>query len=172
MGLDKLLDFILQFLADILPWHVTKVYEQSVMLRFGRVHRVVGPGICWKIPFVDRPEVNVTVTTTIATPVQTLYTSDEKMVTVAAVVKYSIKDVVKYVTTIYDEADAISDLAQGQIMQAVNGTTMYDCRDLNTMSQAMTKRLRAEVRKYGIDVETITLTNLVETRNYRVFKDE
>ncbi len=171
MGFEKLIDFLFEFLADILPFHVVKVFEKCVVLRFGKIYSIREAGIHLKIPFADNPICIVCVTTTIETPVQTLLTKDLKAVSVKSVIKYSVPDVRLYTETIYDATDAIEDIAQGLIMTAVNGANYSECYDTTTLSNTLTKRLRNEVKKNGIYIEQQTITNFIETRNYRLFKD-
>lgn len=171
MGLEKLIDFIFEFITDILPFYVVKVYEKAVVLRFGKVHKIKGQGVWFKIPFVDNPVTYTVVTTTIETPVQTLVTNDDKDVSIKAVVKYNINDVEIHTTSIYDAADAISDITQGHIMNECNNMTYNECRDTLSLSNIITKKVRNEVKRYGIYIEQITLTNFIKTRNIRLFNE-
>lgn len=172
MGIEKIVDIILSFLNDILPFFVVKTWQESVVLRFGKVHRMRGPGIYLKIPFVDEPLNTAIVTTTIETPAQTLVTSDGQDVTLRSVIKYRISDVVAYTTEIYDATDAVMDFTQGSIMREVNTHTYDECRAVEAVSATITKKVRSEVKKYGIYIEQITLTNFIRTRNFRIFKDD
>lgn len=171
MGLEKLIDIIFEFILDILPCFIVKEWEKAVVLRNGKLHRVREKGIYWKFPFFEEPLKYVVVTTTMETPVQTLITSDDQDVTIKAVVKYSLNDVVAHTTQIYDAADAIVDSCQAVIMWEVNSHTYAECRDTSEMSHTITKKARAEVKRYGVYIEQITLTNFIKTRNFRIFKD-
>lgn len=171
MGIERIIDFILQFITDFLPFFVVDVYERSVVLRFGKVHRIKDGGFWWKIPFADKPVTYTVVTTTIETPVQSLVTKDDKEVSIKAVVKYNINDVETHTTSIYDATDAIVDLTQGHIMNECNNLTYDECRDTLSLSASITKKVRNEVKRYGIYIEQITLTNFIKTRNIRLFNE-
>lgn len=170
-GIDKLVDVALEFLGDVLPWKIVNMYDEAVLLRFGKTYKVLKPGFHWKIPFVDNPMVVTVVTSTLSIPVQSVITNDQKEVAVKAVVKYSIKDVVAYSENIYDAKDAISDLTQGFIAEVVNSKSWEECRDTKKLSQNITTRVRAGVKKYGIDVEAVTITDFVKTPSFRMFGD-
>jgi regulator of protease activity HflC (stomatin/prohibitin superfamily) len=172
MGLEKIIDFILQFLNDFLPFFITKEWQQTVVLRFGVIHRVKSKGIHFKIPFADEPVTYSVITTTMATSNQTIVTSDDKEVTIKAVIKYNIEDVLIHTKGIYDATDALIDITEGHIMNQVNIHTYEECRDTLTLSNEVAKKVRNEVKRYGVAIETITLTNFVKTGNYRLFKDE
>ncbi len=171
MGLEKIIDFILQFLSDFLPFFTTNEWQQTVVLRFGKVHRVKKKGFHFKIPFFDEPLHYSVITTTMETRPQTIVTKDNIEVTIQTVIKYSISDVEKHVITIYDAVDAIIDITQGHAMNQVNDHTYDECRDTLSLSNEITKKVRNEVKRYGVDIEQITLTNFVKTRNFRLFNE-
>jgi len=171
MGIEKIIDFIFQFLNDFLPFFIVKDWEKSVVLRFGKVNRVRASGAHWKIPFAEEPITYSVVTTTMETPVQTLVTQDGQDVTAKAVVKYSLSDVVAHTIQIYDATDAIVDITQGHIMNEINTHSYDECRDTLSLSNTITKRVRNEVKRYGVYIEQITLTNFIKTTNFRLFQD-
>jgi regulator of protease activity HflC (stomatin/prohibitin superfamily) len=171
MGFEKIIDFILQFLKDFLPFFVVKQYEKAVVYRFGKVHKIRGEGFWLKIPFVDDPTHYIYITTTLETPIQTLMTKDNKGITVKTIIKYNLFDVELHSTTIYDAVDALSDITQGHIMHEANSLTYEECKDTAQLGNTIAKKVRSDVKKYGITIEQITLTNFIETRNYRLFND-
>lgn len=171
MGFEKIIDFLLSLIEDILPCFTVKAWQETAVLRFGRYHRSKGPGLYWKFPFFDNPVPYSVVTTTITTKAQTVLTKDGKSITIRQVIKYKIIDVKLMTTEIYDADDAILDLAQGLTMNQVNGMTFSECANVVSISNDLTKKLRNEVKKYGIYIEQQTITDFIETRNYRLFND-
>lgn len=171
MGLEKIIDFIIEFIADFMPFFVVAEFEKTVVLRFGIIHRTKDKGFHWKIPFADNPMSYTVVTTTMETPVQSLVTKDNIGVSIKAVIKYYISDVVIHTTSIYDAADAISDITQGHIANEVSCLTYEECRDTTTLGNTIAKKARAEVKRYGIYIEQVTLTNFIKTHNVRLFND-
>lgn len=171
MGLEKIIDFILQFLKDFLPFFVVKQYEKAVVYRFGKVYSLRDEGFWLKIPFADDPEHHIYLTTTMQTPVQSVITKDGKSVSVKSVIKYHLFDVELYATSIYDTADALSDITQGHIMLAINSSNYEDCRDVAELGNTISKKVRADAKRNGIGVEQVTLTDFIETRNYRLFNE-
>ena len=179
MGFDKLIDFVINFIADFLPVFVVKAWQKSVVLRSGKLrykilwafkyNPIKGPGIYLKVPFLWDPVTHDVVTTTTTTTPQTVKTKDGKSVTVQLTIKYNISDVEAYTTTIYDAEDAILDIAKGEAMRLINDTDLADCSDITSLSNDITKQLKNKVKKYGIQIEQATLTDFIETRNYRLF---
>lgn len=171
MGLDKIIEFLLGLISDLMPFYVVNVYEKTVVLRGGKIHRVKDQGFYWKIPFLDNPVSYMIATTTMETPVQSLITKDGRSVSIKTIIKYYLSDVELHTTAIYDATDAVSDLTQGHVMSETNSLNYEECRDTAALGNTITKKVRNEVKRYGIYIEQITLTNFIETRNYRLFNE-
>lgn len=171
LGIEKIVDLILDFLWDLLPFYVVNEWQQVVVLRFGKLHRVRAKGIHWIIPYVEEAVTYNTITTTMETSAQTIVTIDGVEITTQSVIKYSIDDVVKYTTEIYDAIDAIIDITQGHVANQVNTHTYEECRDTAALSNEIAKKVRNEVKRYGVAIEAVTLVNFVKTRNYRLFNE-
>jgi regulator of protease activity HflC (stomatin/prohibitin superfamily) len=45
---DKLIDLVVTFIHDILPFKIVDQWEAGVHLKTGKFHRVVSPGLNWK----------------------------------------------------------------------------------------------------------------------------
>ena len=52
--LDKLVDLLVRFGMDMLPFVIVEQWNGSVQLRFGKFIKVLYPGIHFKIPFLIR----------------------------------------------------------------------------------------------------------------------
>lgn len=167
---DKLIDFLLNFLYDILPVFFVKQYDNGVVLRAGKFHRVVTPGPVFKIPFIDKVETQTIVTTTLSVPTQSVITKDKKQLVVKAVVKYKISDVQLFMLTVYDAQDAIADTTQAIIKAQVATKEFDECSD-NEFDNTITKKLRNEVKHWGIEIEKVTLTDIGQIKSLRLFNE-
>lgn len=167
--LDKLLELFLQFGTLVAPCAVVRVYERGVVLRFGRCHRVLEPGIHWKWPLAeDVTEIN-TVVTTMRLPPQTLTTNDDVSVVVSAIVKYQITDPVKYLSEIWDAGDVLGDTTMGAIRQAIGNMT-YQQLMAESPEKLVIAYVRNEVNQYGFKIYRITFTDLAKVRSYRLIQ--
>lgn len=181
MGLDKLIEFLFGVLDDLLPWFITDEYQETVVLRAGRIRRkflwifnynpIKGKGFHLKFPFIDKPQTYTVVSTTEKTEPQTILTKDMVSVTVKAIIKYDIDDVEAVLTAIYDSINALQDITQGHIANEINKLTYQECSNTAELSNTITKKVRNDAKKYGINVLQITLTNFVQTRNYRLYNE-
>ncbi len=167
---DKLIDFMLNMLYDILPVWFVKQYDNGIFLRMGKFVRVVKPGVVWKIPFIDKIETQTIVTTTLSVPTQSVLTLDKKALVVKGVVKYKIVDVEKFMLTVYDAQDAIADTTQSIIKTQIAEKNFEECVS-NEFDNTITKKLRNEVKHWGIDIDKVTLTDIGQIKSLRLFNE-
>lgn len=168
--LDRLIDFLLNVLEDVLPVYFVKQYDNGILLRMGKFVRVVKPGVVYKIPFIDKIETSTVVTTTLSVPTQSVITLDRKNLVVKAVVKYKISDVELFLLNVYDAADAISDITQAIVKEQISSKTFDECIQ-NDFDNTVTKKLRVEVKKWGIEVDRVTLTDIGQIKSLRLFNE-
>ena len=164
---DRLLDFILETWERVIPIVVVDEYQKAVILRMGKFKEVLEPGWHWKIPFADNPILQHTIVTTMGTSAQSLVTQDRREVTVESIVKYNIEDIKKYCLEIFDATDAIQDITQAVIKQNIMQKTLEDCYNPE-LDNIITKKVRSEVRKYGINIHQVTLTTLGQIKSFRL----
>lgn len=164
---ERLIDLLVQAWANVTPVFVVDAYETAAVLRFGRYHRACGPGLHWKIPFVDRVIEVITCTTTMRLPPQTLTTADGKQIVVTAIIRYNVRDVEPFVTIIYDQQDALCDVTMGAIREAVRQATFADLAAQPPEKEIATA-VRRKVSRYGFDVEAVTFSDLAAIRSFRL----
>jgi regulator of protease activity HflC (stomatin/prohibitin superfamily) len=102
---------------------------------------------------------------------QTLVTSDGRTFTVAGMIVYEIKDVVKIVAHTFDPDDTIRDIA----LTAIHDACIQHSGDslmAGARSGSLDREMRAEAKKYlepyGVNVLKLTLTDLAPCRVYRL----
>jgi regulator of protease activity HflC (stomatin/prohibitin superfamily) len=166
--LDKLLDFIIAFINDILPWKIVDQWEQGVQLRFGKFNRVVYPGLNWKIPFFDQVWVVPVITQTVNLKPQTVTTLDEKSVVLSSIVRYHIEDVEKFLLGVMHANDVLVDTTQGIIRDMVETTNWSD---LNDLTNYVLPIVNEQVEKWGIKVQLISFPDLGMITTYRIISD-
>lgn len=167
---DRLIDLISNWLEKLLPFFIVMEYEEAVMLRFGKFHKVAKPGFHFRIPFVDEPMTNHVVVTTLSLPPQSLYTKDKQNIVVKGVIKYRIADVKTFLLEVYDAQDAISDMTQSIIKNVIMDKTMDECIDTE-IDNTLAKKARVEARKWGVEIQQVTLTDLAPIRSFRLIND-
>lgn len=167
---DKLIELITNWIEQILPVFIVRQYEMAVVLRNGKYKKTYHPGIYYKIPFFDEVIAQHVVVTTLSLPPQSLYTKDKQNIVVKGLVKYRIADVKTFLLEVYDAQDAISDMTQSIIKNIVMDKTLDECVD-SEIDNTLSKKARVEAKKWGVDIQQVTLTDLAPIRSFRIIND-
>jgi len=167
---DKLVELIIQWIEQLLPIVIIPSYEEGVRLSFGKFKKVLHPGIHFKIPFFDEILRQHVVVTTISLPAQSLYTIDKQNFVVKGVIKYKISDVKTFLLEVYDAKDALSDMTMSIIKNIVISIPAEKCIDPE-LDSLLTKKARVEAKKWGVDIQQVTLTDVAPIRSFRLIND-
>lgn len=166
---DWLYDLISQFWESFTPVVIIRTYENAVHLRVGKYHRSIEqPGLYWKVPFFDEILSETVVPTTMAITPQSLVTKDGKSVVLKTIVKYEIHDIKTFLLSVYGANDAISDIIQGITKKVVEDRAFIDCM---SMDEEITASAKKEIRKWGVRILNVTVTNFSEMRSIRLLMD-
>lgn len=167
---DKLVEILINWIEQILPVVIIPSYEKGVQLRFGNFKKVLEPGIHFKIPFGDEIIHQHVVVTTLSLPAQSLYTLDKQNFVVKGVVKYKISDVKTFLLEVYDAKDALSDMTMSIVKNIIISIPAEKCIDPE-LDNLLTKKARVEAKKWGVDIQQVTLTDVAPIRSYRLIND-
>ena len=167
---DKLIEIISHFWLQIIPVFIVRDYEEAVLLRFGKFKKLIKPGLHFKFPFIDEVIEQHMVVTTLSLDAQSLYTKDKQNIVVKGLIKYRIADVKTFLLEVYDAQDALSDMSQSIIKNVIMSMTLEECTD-SELDNTLTKKVRVEARKWGVEVQQVTLTDLAPIRSFRLIND-
>ena len=167
---DKLIDLIIHWFNYITPAVIIPNYEEAVLLRNGHFKKVLGPGFHVKLPIFDEVITQHVVVTTLSLSAQSLYTKDKQNIVVKGVIKYRIADVKTFLLEVFDAQDALSDMTQSIIKNIIISSSLEQCIDPE-MDNVLTKKVRAEARKWGVDIQQVTLTDIAPIRSFRIIND-
>jgi modulator of FtsH protease HflK len=171
MFLERLLDLIVAAWDRMAPFVVVEAWENVAILRWGRYVRTLTPGFHWKWPLVEDSYGTVVTITTTRLPHQTVTTSDGKIITCAAIIRYSIRDIRPYYTEITDQKDVLIDTAMGAVRQAIREATLEQ-----TLSEPPERRvlelMRRNLNEYGFKIHAVTFSTLAHMRTLRLIIGE
>lgn len=167
---DRLIDVITEWWAYLMPAIIIPNYEEAVLLRNGKFIKVLGPGFHVKLPIFDEVISQHVVVTTLSLPAQSLYTQDKQNIVVKGVIKYKISDVKIFLLEVFDAQDALADMTQSIIKNIIITTPLEQCLDLE-LDNLLTKKVRVEAKKWGVDIQQVTLTDIAPIRSYRIIND-
>lgn len=101
-----------------------KEAEAAVVMRFGEFSGLVGPGLRWNPPLIDRV-IKVDVARVSSMPLKaTMLTEDENIVDIALVVQYQIGDPRNYVLEISRPLDVLHHATESALRHVVGSTDM------------------------------------------------
>ncbi len=166
---DKLIEIINRFWKDLLPFVIIEEWNEAIHLRFGLYNKNLKPGIHFKFPMIDGIIETPVITQSVNLPAQTLTTLDEQGIVLKAILRYHITDVKKYLLSVMHANDVLIDTTQGMIRDVVEITNWEDLVNVN---QTITNEVKQYVKKWGIGVEAVTVTDLGIVKTFRIFGDE
>lgn len=167
---DKLIEVITEWWAQLVPAIIIPNYEEAVLLRNGKFIKVLGPGFHVKLPIFDEVISHHVVVTTLSLSAQSLYTQDKQNIVVKGVIKYKISDVKIFLLEVFDAQDALADMTQSIIKNIIITTPLESCLDVE-LDNLLTKKVRVEARKWGVEIQQVTLTDIAPIRSYRIIND-
>ena len=157
-----LVGFALACLAEM-SIHIAMQWEKVVVLRFGKLNRVVGPGLYFTIPIIEHGTIRVD-QRTIATPfyAEKTLTADLVPVTVDAVLFWVVWDAEKACTEVEDYYAAVSFLAQTALREAVGRSTVAEVALRRDQLDAEIKvDIEKEAASWGVDIISVKVRDIV-----------
>jgi len=142
-----------------------KEYQRAVIMRFGKVKRVGGPGWCLLFPFIEKPTVVDLRTQTIDVPKQDVVTKGNIELKVDAVIYLRIRkdgqSVINSVVEVENYKNAISLYIVSSIRDIIGGMTLAE---VITSTEAIEENLQNAVeqisKNWGIEIVSVDLKDV------------
>jgi regulator of protease activity HflC (stomatin/prohibitin superfamily) len=167
---DKLIQFLLEQINNIIPIATIHQYQNGVLYKFGKYAKTLNPGWHFKFPYINTYSRINTVDTTMLLPAISVTTNDNKQFIVRGSIGYRIIDVAAYFNNVYDAVNALSDRGCVILRETAMYMNSQEFRetDLNSIVYPILQNL---VEKYGIELIYFSLISLTEGRSYRIFHE-
>jgi membrane protease subunit HflC len=169
--LDRLLDLVLDFIGIFRFGVVLDNFENGVILRFGKLRTVMTePGFYWLAPFyIDRAITDTSVIAARDLPTQSVTLSDGVTVIAGPVVSFKTSDPEKFFLQVDNAEAALADSARGTIREVLSGMTWDQVSGPDqAVAEALTKAVRKQAWKFGIEVTQVSLADLARAKVLRV----
>ncbi len=143
--------------------HIALSWEKVVVLRFGKVNRVVGPGLYFTIPVIEHGTIRVD-QRVIASPfyAERTLTADLVPVNIDAVLFWMVWDAEKACTEVEDYYSAVSFLAQTAMREAVGRSTVAEVALRRDQLDAEIKAdIEKEAAGWGVDIISVKVRDIV-----------
>lgn len=153
-------------LLALVVWGLMGLYqidqqERGVVLRFGKFHEIVQPGLQWNPPIIDTVEkVNITKLRA-ASFREIMLTQDENIVEVKLSAQYEISDPAKFVLRVRDPERSLQHASQSALRHVVGGNKMdlVLTEGRERIASEVHQRLQQYIDLYetGISVSKVTI---------------
>jgi regulator of protease activity HflC (stomatin/prohibitin superfamily) len=136
-------------------------WEQAVILRFGRFHRVAGPGIFLVFPIADYARFVDTRLLTLEIPHQQVITRDNVPVAVDGVLFFRVVDTQAAVIGMQDYRFAISQYAQASLRDVIGAMTLDELlSEREQIQERIEHVVETRIKAWGIHVDSIRLLDI------------
>ena len=90
-------------------------------------------------------------------------------ITISVTVVYTISDIMKALVETYDFVATVRDRAQAGVIQAVIGKDVAELtKKHQKINGAITRKIRKDLREFGVEVEVAFMSDFYLTNMYRV----
>jgi len=137
-------------------------WERAIVLRFGKFHRVRGPGLFFLAPFADRVAEVVDLRIRVSDfSAETTLTRDSVTVTVDALCFWLVWDAEKAICEVEDYRDAVILSAKTALRSAVSRNDLSEfLADNERIEELIRSEVDAKTTEWGITVQHIEITDI------------
>jgi len=140
-------------------------YQRAVIMRFGKVKRVGGPGWCIVIPFIEKPTVVDLRTQTIDVPKQQVITKGKIELGIDAVMYLSVKkdkeSVIKSVIEVEDYKQAAKLFVIASLRDVLGSMTLDEIiSNIEDVNKKLKEGLKKISQSWGINCESIEIKDI------------
>ena len=170
---NKLIELLIDFVGLFYVGTVVDQYERAVVLRLGKFKRELGPGFHWLWPLAIECALKANVVPeSNDLPAQAITTADGKNVVFSAVVVYQVRDVRKLLLETEDAETVLADASRGTLRRALCALDWDELRrGGEQLDQELTQAVRSKAFRWGIEVLSVSLSDLSRTAVLRLVHD-
>ncbi|MCK4687671.1 MAG: SPFH domain-containing protein [Candidatus Lokiarchaeota archaeon] len=158
-----MLGFLLVIVAIIILSGLRTVieYKRLIIFRFGKYKRIVGPGIIYKFPLIEKSmEVDLRIKT-LDISKQDIITKDNIPVTADTSVFYKVINPQYATTKIENFVRAVFNYTQGALRDVIGGMALDEIlTQREKISQEIRKVVDEETREWGIEISQIKIQQI------------
>lgn len=164
--------YIFDKLYLLWPLRIVHSYQQGVRFWLGKDVQELGPGCYFFPPFFGSIEIVDVAEDVITLPVNSITTLDGRSISFSANIVFRIRSARKKYTKVQDFETSLDALASGHLAACARGQTWTDIHaSQDELEQEVRAKLNRTVRKWGVRIIAVHLTDMVEARSYRLFGD-
>jgi regulator of protease activity HflC (stomatin/prohibitin superfamily) len=171
-AMTNFLAYIFDRLYLLWPCRIVHSYQQGVRFWLGRDVDELEPGFYFVCPFFGSIVMVDVAQDVITLPINSVTTQDGKPISFSANVVFEIASGRKKYVKVQDFETSLDALASGHLAACVRGQLWEKLlAEQDALEDEIQKRLQTAVKKWGVKIVAVHLTDMVEARAYRLFGD-
>lgn len=136
-------------------------WERLIVFRLGRLRGVLGPGMVFIIPWLDRHTRVDMRTKAFSVPPQQLITADNGIIEMGCEVKYRISDVQQLTTSVNSPQHGLRSFGKTVLLNILTKNTVKETeRDRPVIAAQIQKELNIRVLEWGIEIGEVSLSTV------------
>jgi regulator of protease activity HflC (stomatin/prohibitin superfamily) len=166
--LERLLDLVIGWITYLLPFTIMGDDQCGLIRRLSVYKRDLKPGLNWKWPILEYAMVETSALDSTVLREQSITTSDGRQITLRGVLCYRVDDPRKYILGCATASSVVNDVGCcviAEMAQELSAAEVLTGKDFETK---LLRRMRARAKRWGVDIDNLTLIDRVETRVYRL----
>jgi regulator of protease activity HflC (stomatin/prohibitin superfamily) len=134
--------------------------QHALKFTFGRAGNVVGPGVHFKIPIVQKYDVKDTKHTTLNLEPQTIQLRDDLVYEIDCKVMYQVVDLRKAIIEIDELVTGLENRVVMAVQRVVQAQGRESVRDTEAMVQQIIEQLREVEKQWGVRILQFGFSNI------------
>jgi regulator of protease activity HflC (stomatin/prohibitin superfamily) len=136
-------------------------WERAVVLRFGKLQAIKGPGLLFVFPVADNVRMVDTRLLTMAIPHQQVITRDNVPVAIDGALFFEVRDPQKAVVSVQDYRSAIMQYAQASLRDVAGGMSLDELlSERDKIQEQIAQTVESRGAAWGIHVDSIRLLDI------------
>ena len=168
--MNQLFSWIADIFKEARFWQVVAPWERAVRVRAGKHTVLWGPGLHFRIPYLDDVRLVNTRLRVASAPCQTLSTLDGKAVTVASLIGFRIVDPLKAMLRMADPESCCSSFVQTEVARYISARTSSAIH-LNDLEEATLAGLE-RFGNGGFEFEFVRVVDYAVVKTFRLLQEQ
>jgi len=169
--LDSLFQWISERFESLYFFAVLEEFEGGVIMRWGKYHKDMKPGVNWMWPVMESYYSDNIVRKTDNLISQSLYTADDVGVLLSVFISYKIRNVRRWLLEVEDSNSVLTDMTYGVIAEIVAESTWDEVKHPAFKSRVFYELKQRASKQLGVTLESVQFCDLTRSKTLRILQD-
>lgn len=161
---------IIDYLSKLFTWWVIVMpWEQGIRVTLGKKQILMNKGVYLKLPFVHHVFIQEKRLRVINVPIQTISSKDGFALTISCAVGYSIEDITKLYSSLYQPDMTIINIVASKISEFICSNDLKLCIPSSIEEQINKSIITTD---YGLKYEYVRIINFACVKTFRIIQDQ